>query len=430
MKLAEVRQLVRMEAPTLAPGQRALNRSHSVEDFRRAARRRLPRAVFDYVDGGAELELALRENEAAFRHWRFQPRALQDVSRPDLSVEVFGLKLPAPWGLAPTGYTRMVHPRGETEVAEASAPSGLPYALSTVGTTSIEDLAATGHPNLWFQLYMLKDRGHARRLVERAAEAGYKALELSVDTAVPVSRTRDLRNGLTIPPRLTPGTVADIGRHVGYWAAALRGPALSFESLARGGVAAPGGADGRPIGATVADIGATFDASLCWRDVEQLRRWWPGPLLLKGPIGPRDAARAVETGVDGLHLSNHGGRQLDRTLPPIEVVRSVRRAVGDGPVIVVDSGIRYGADIVVALARGADLCMVGRPYLYGLGAAGGAGVRRVIEILNAETERTLQLLGAPTVAVLKELADSLVVGGPAPAPGHDAVEVLSEGSER
>lgn len=409
MKLAEVRQLVRVEVPAPTAAQRALRRCNSVEDFRQVALRRLPRGVADYVEGGAEAELTLAENIAAFRRWRFQPRVLEDVSAPDLSVEVFGRRLSVPLGLAPTGYTRMMHPGGEPEVARGAAPSGLPYGLSTVGTTSVQDLAASGHPNLWFQLYMLQDRDRARRLVERAATAGYKALELSVDTAVPVSRTRDLRNGLTIPPRLTPATLLGIARHFGYWTAMLRSPMLTFANLVD--YDAPGDYGAPRRAPSPADMGATFDAGVTWRDLEELRRWWPGPLLLKGPIGPEDARRAVDAGVDGLHLSNHGGRQLDRSVPTVDTIRGVREAVGRGPVIVVDSGVRHGADIVIALARGADMCMIGRAYLYALAAAGAAGVSRVIELLEAEVRRTLQLLGAPSVKRLREMADDLVLDG-------------------
>ncbi len=231
MRLAEVRELIRLQRPELDPVQRVIARCHSVEDVREAARRRLPRAVFDYVDGGADDEDTVAANRTALRQWAFQPQILHDVSTPDLSVDLFGHRLPAPLGLAPTGYTRMVNPVGETGVAMASAPTGLPYGLSTVGSTSIEDLAATGHPRLWFQLYALRDRSVTRSLVERAAASGYKVLEVSVDTHVAGNRARDVRNGMTIPPQLRVRTVLDIGRHLGYWTAMLRSPMLTVPNM-------------------------------------------------------------------------------------------------------------------------------------------------------------------------------------------------------
>jgi L-lactate dehydrogenase (cytochrome) len=415
MKLAEVRQLVQPRRPMLSPVARVLARCHSVEDLRQAARQKLPRAVFDYVEGGADEEQTISANRDGFHRWVFQPRALRDVSGPDLSVELFGRRLPAPLGLAPTGYTRMMHPSGETAVAQASAGHGLPYGLSTVGTTSIEDLAATGHPRLWFQLYVLRDRGHTRWLVERAAAAGYEALEVSVDTLVPGHRARDVRNGLTIPPRLSARTIFDIGLHPGYWAGMLRSPALSFANIVpRPDQAASASPGGPPQGTgadmrTVADVTALFDPSLDWDDLQTLRGWWRGPLLIKGPVSPQDAVRAVAAGVDGIHLSNHGGRQLDRTVATIDLVRPVREAVGARVAIVVDSGVRHGADIAVALARGADICMVGRAYLYGLAAAGPAGAERAIELLTSQFRRTMQLLGVSSVAELHQYADSIVV---------------------
>ena len=409
MKLAEVRELVQLRPPVLSPVQRVLARCHSVEDLRQAARRKLPRAVFDYVEGGADGEHTLSANRAGFLRWAFQPRALRDVSAADLSVELFGRRLAAPLGLAPTGYTRMMHPSGETAVAQAKAVRALPYCLSTVGTTSIEDLAATGHPRLWFQLYVLKDRGHTRSLVERAAASGYEALEVSVDTAVPGHRARDVRNGLTIPPRLRARTILDIGLHPGYWAGMLASPMLSFANLG------PGGSRYR----TVEDMTARFDPSVGWDDLDRLRGWWPAPMLIKGPISPEDAVRAVGAGVDGVHLSNHGGRQLDRTVATIDLVRPVREAVADKAVIVVDSGVRHGADVAVALARGADMCMVGRPYLYGLAAAGSAGAGRAIDILVEQFRRTLQLLGVTSVPELRQHADTLVVSPPHVGAGAD-----------
>jgi len=408
MKLSEARDLLKPRRAGPRPAHGALGRCYSVEDLRQAARRKLPRAVFDYVDGAAGRERTLAANRAAFDQWSFQPQALNDISAPDLSIELFGQRLAAPLALAPTGYTRMMHPGGEVAVAAATRAKPLAYCLSTVGSTSIEDLAATGHPRLWFQLYVLRDRGHTRALVERAAAAGYQALEITVDTAVLGTRTRDLRNGLTIPPTLTARTIVDIGLHFSYWTSMLRSPVLSFANL----TAPPTGGTGPAVGPTtgaVTDLSAKFDPSLNWDDLAQLRSLWSGPLLVKGPLSPEDAVRAVDAGVNGIHLSNHGGRQLDRTRATIDMVRPVREAVSDRAAIIVDSGVRDGADIAVALARGADMCMVGRPYLYGLAVAGAKGVEFTTELLLGQLRQTLQLLGVRSVAELREHADSLVV---------------------
>jgi L-lactate dehydrogenase (cytochrome) len=400
MKAQEIRELVQLRSFQPDRDQRILARCHDVADMRRAARRRLPRPVFGYIDGAADEEITLRANQAALRRWRFRPRVLRDVAEPDLGVSLFGTLLAAPIGLAPTGFTRIVHQEGEIAVARAAASRGLPYCLSTVGTTTIEDLAATGHRNLWFQLYVLRDRDLARELIGRAADAGFRALEIAVDTPVGGNRTRDLRTGFTMPPTLTARALLEIGIRPGYWTSMLRGPALRFANLA------PPSAGG---GSTIAGVTSLFDPGLNWDDIDTIRALWPGRLLLKGPLGPDDAARAAVAGVDGIHLSNHGGRQLDRCVPAIDLVRPVREAVGSDVTIVVDSGIRHGADVAVAIARGADLCMIGRGYLYGLAAAGQPGVEHVIDLLTGQLRRTMQLLGVTSLAQLREHGDDLVV---------------------
>lgn len=404
MKLREIRELARLRGFQADHDLRVIARCHDLGDLRRAARRRLPRPVFGYVDGGSDDEITLRANRAALRGWRFRPRVLRDVSEPDLRVSVLGSDLAAPIGLAPTGFTRLVHQAGECAVAQAAASRGLPYCLSTVGTATIEDVASTGLRDLWFQLYVLRDRDVARELIERAAKAGCRALEVTVDTPVSGRRTRDLRNGLTMPPMLTPRAMLDIAARPGYWLSLLRGPALRYASFSP---------PARDDGTTIADIISMFDPSLTWNDVEEIRALWPGALLLKGPLGPADAVRAAAAGVDGIHLSNHGGRQLDRCVPTIDLVRPVREAVGEGVAIVLDSGIRHGADVAVAVARGADLCMVGRGYLYGLAAAGKPGVEHAIDLLTAQLRRTMQLLGVTTMAELRQHGDDLVVPAPA-----------------
>ncbi len=406
MRPREIGELVRLRGFEADRDRRVLGWCHDLGDLRRAARRRLPRPVFGYLDGGADQELTLRANQAALRRWRFRPRVLRDVSEPDLRVSLFGSDLPAPIGLAPTGFTRVFHRDGELAVARAAASRGLPYGLSTCGTYTIEQLAETGHPDLWFQLYVLRDRKLTAELVERAAAAGFRALEITVDTPVGGSRTRDLRTGFTAPPMLTVGALLDIAVRPGYWASMLRAPALRYASFP---APEPG------TSSTIADVTARFDPALSWDDLDGFRARWPGKLLLKGPLGPADAARAAAAGVDGIHLSNHGGRQLDRCVPTIDLVRPVREAVGEQVALVVDSGIRHGADVAVAIARGADACMVGRGYLYGLAAAGQPGVEHAIDLLVAQLRRTMQFLGVTTVAELRKHGDELVVA----ADGRD-----------
>ena len=400
MNLSEIRELARLRPFQPDHDQRVIARCHDVADLRRAARRRLPRPVFGYVDGGADDEVTLRANRSALRRWRFRPRVLRDVAEPDLRVSVLGSEFAAPIGLAPTGFTRLVHQAGECAAARAAAARGLPYCLSTVGTVAVEDVAGTGLRDRWFQLYVLRDREIVRELIERAAKAGYRALEVTVDAPVSGRRTRDLRNGLTMAPTLTPRAMLEVAARPGYWMSLLRGPALRYASFTP---PAP------ESGTTIADIISMFDASLSWDDIEEFRALWPGQLLVKGPLGPADAVRAVAAGVDGIHLSNHGGRQLDRCIPTIDLVRPVREAVGDQAAIVLDSGIRHGGDVAVAIARGADLCMVGRGYLYGLAAAGQPGVEHAIDLLVAQLRRTMQLLGVTTIAELREHGDELVV---------------------
>lgn len=400
MKLREILELVQLEPFHRGRSERVTARTINIDDLRTVARRRLPRAVFDYVDGGADEELTMAENRAAFRRFGFEPRTLVDVSQPDLATELFGRRFALPLALCPTGYTRMLHRAGEPGVARAAAARSVPYALSTVGTTTIEELATSGHQDLWFQLYPLRDRGRSRDLVERAASAGYRVLEVAVDTTVAGRRERDVRNGLTIPPALRARTLADIALHVSYWSDLVRGPALQFASLG-----APEVDDGRVTSTNLAEL---FDPSLTWDDLYEIRTWWLGPLLLKGQVSPADAQRAISLGIDGIHLSNHGGRQLDRSVPTVELLRPLRAAVGDEPAIVVDSGIRHGNDIAVALALGADLGAVGRAYLYGLAACGEAGVLHVIDLLASQLRRAMQLLGVTTVAELRRGGDELL----------------------
>lgn len=389
MNLRELRALIG------TPGARRsrLDRCHTIGDLRALARRRLPRPVFDYVEGGADEELSLEWNIAAFRRWQFVPLAPRPVSAADVSTTLFGRRLALPLICSPTGYTRMMHPAGELAVARAAARAGIPYGLSTVASSSIEEVARSGHPDLWFQLYVWRDRGLTRDLVERAWAAGYRVLEVSVDAAVAGNRIRDVRNGLTIPPRLTPRTLGEIALKPGYWVGVLRSPAIRFAN------SPPQTSTGGGI--TLENMTSLFDPSLTWHDISGLRFQWPGVLLVKGALGPDGAREAIAAGADGLHLSNHGGRQLDRVAPPIEALPEIREAIGDDPAIIADSGIRSGADLAVAIALGADAGAIGRAYLYGLMSGGEAGVDRALAIIASEFTRTIQLLGVTSVPELR-----------------------------
>jgi L-lactate dehydrogenase (cytochrome) len=395
MNLHEVLELIQLRRFERDPVKRMLSRVHATDDFRVIAKRKLPKAVFDYVEGGADEEIALDANRAAFQRRKLSPQLLRDVSATDLTGELFGHEFQVPLGIAPTGYTRMMHPTGEVSACLAAKAKGIPYTLSTMGTTTIEDVAATGHPNLWFQLYVTTDRRLSDPLVERAGAAGYQALEITIDTVVTGRRTRDLRNGLTIPPQLSPRTIVDIGTHPGYWVRMLRSPAIGFANFT-----ALSPAEVKSAAST--RISSLFDQSLNWADVEAIRQRWSGPLLLKGPIGPADARRALDIGVTGFHLSNHGGRQLDRCTPPIDLLAPLRTAIGPDVPIVIDSGVRHGADIAVAIALGADMAFIGRPYVYAVAAAGQRGVEHVIKMLTDQLRSTMQLSGVISLAELRK----------------------------
>ncbi|WP_197382958.1 alpha-hydroxy acid oxidase [Mycolicibacterium mengxianglii] len=402
MKVGEVRALIQVKPPRLDRRVARLEACKTVEDLHRLARRRLPRPVADYVDGGADEELTLANNVAAFRQWQFTPSVLVDVAHVDTSTTLLGQRAAVPLGLAPTGYTRMISALGEPAVAGAAGRAGIPYVLSTMASTALEELAGhhgAGSTDRWFQLYIWKDRDLTARLVSRAWAAGYRVLEIAVDTAVSGYRVRDVRNGLTIPPQMTLKGLVDIGLRPGYWTKMLTSPALEFANVAAGS-----GGDGY----TIDNITKQFDPSVNWGDLARIRDLWPGPVVLKGPVGPEDAARARDLGIDGVHLSNHGGRQLDRTVAPIDLVAPVRAAAGPDFAVFVDSGVRHGSDIATALALGADAAFIGRPYLWGLVAGGEAGVDKVIGLLAEQFTRTLALLGVTSVAELRERGSTLL----------------------
>lgn len=381
---SELAATVRFRRPKLHPVQRRLDAALSIADLRGWARRVTPKAPFDYVDGAAEDEITAVRNLAAFTDLIFHPEAFHPVDHPDTGVELDGGRLPLPLALSPTGYTRMMHHHGEEAVAVVAEHHGIPYTLSTVGTTSIEEVRrAAPNADLWFQLYVTAERDVNERLLGRAVEAGYSTLVITCDVAVSGNRRREDRSGLTIPPTLRPSTVLDMMRHPYWWANKLTTPQLQMKSLAELSDRYP----------TRQVARAMFDPALSLRTLDWIRQRWPGRLLVKGIVEVESAAEVIEHGADGVVLSNHGGRQLDRTRVPITILPDVRDRIGADPMILLDSGIRNGQDIVAARALGADAAMIGRGYLYGLMAGGQDGVARAYEILATEYQRAMQLLG-------------------------------------
>ena len=386
---SELQEVLRPARVPLHATDRRLARAASISDLRRLARRRAPRAVFDYTDGAAGEELSLSRSREAYSRVEFSPRVLQDVSGVDTTTTILGKPSAAPWAFAPTGFTRMMHTEGESAVGRVAARTGIPYALSTMGTTSIEQLAAAApDARRWFQLYLWRDRGASRDFVVRAQAAGYEALVLTVDTPVAGPRLRDVRNGLTIPPTLSLRTLAEGSLHPAWWWDLLTTEPLEFASLHR-------------FEGTVAElIGTMFDPAASMADLSWLREAWDGPLVVKGIQTVADARAVVDAGADALVVSNHGGRQLDRAPVPLEVLPSIVDAVSDRAEVYVDGGILSGSDIVAAVALGARAALVGRAYLYGLMAGGERGVQRAAEILQQEVTSTLALLGVSRVSDL------------------------------
>jgi L-lactate dehydrogenase (cytochrome) len=386
---SEFSELIRPRRLSGDATDRRLARAATIEDLRGIARRRVPRAVFDYTDGAAGAEISLRRSREAFQRVEFCPSVLRDVSVVDASTTVLGAPSALPLVFAPTGFTRLMHTEGEPAVARVAERVGIPYALSTMGTTSVEALAAAAPgARKWFQLYLWRDREASAGVVERAKAAGYEALVLTVDTPVAGPRLRDVRNGFSIPPALTLRTVANAAVHPRWWVDLLTTPPLEFASL-------------RSWGGTVAElVDRVFEPAATLADVGQLRAVWPGKLVVKGVQGADDARAVVDAGADAVVVSNHGGRQLDRAPTPLEQLPHVVRAVGDRAEVYLDGGILDGADVVAAVAMGARACLVGRAYLYGLMAGGERGVQRAADILATEISRTLQLLGVQSVAEL------------------------------
>lgn len=386
MRPRDIARLVAIGRPPAPHGARSLARCYSVDDVARVARRRLPRAAGSYLDGGGEDEHTLARNRAAFDDIELVPRILRDVHNIDLSTTLFGRRLPAPLLLAPVGGPRLLHHQAEPAVAHAASRAGVPYVVSTLASTSLEDIAAVAAGPLWFDLYVWGDRSIAKDLIARAAAAGYEALVVTADVTVRSKRERELRAGLTLPtPHLKLATALDAARHPRWWFRFLTSDAPTFPNLPEGTAR-----DG--------SIDHLFDGTVTWADLEWIREAWTGPVVLKGVLHPDDARQASAVGIDGIVVSNHGGRQLDHVPATIDLLPRVVDAAGDDMSVLLDSGIRRGTDILTALARGADAVLVGRGYLYGLAAAGEAGVAHVLDILTDELRRACALTGLDAVA--------------------------------
>lgn len=388
-KPAEVFEYLRFAPPELDRRKARLDAALTIEDLRTLAKRRTPKAAFDYTDGSAESEISIRRARQAFRDVEFHPQVLRNVAEVDTTATVFGAPSALPFAIAPTGFTRLMQTEGETAGASAAHDAGIPFTLSTLGTTSIEHVrdANPGGRN-WFQLYVMRQRDISYGLVERAARAGYETLLFTVDTPVAGARLRDSRNGFSIPPRLTVRTVLDALPRPWWWIDFLTTPKLEFASL-------------QETGGTVGDLlDMAMDPTIDFEDLRIIRELWPGKLAIKGVQTLEDARRFADFGVDGIVLSNHGGRQLDRAPIPFHLLPEVAREVGRDVDVLVDTGIMNGADIVASIALGAKLTLVGRAYLYGLMAGGRAGVDRAVEILRDQIVRTMKLLGAHSLEEL------------------------------
>jgi L-lactate dehydrogenase (cytochrome) len=381
--------LMKFRKPVWNGTTRRLQRALTISDLRTIAKRRTPQAPFDYTDGAAEEELSLARARQAFTEIEFQPAILRDVSQITTGWDVLGAPVAWPFGIAPTGFTRMMHTEGEVAGAKAAEKFGIPFSLSTMGTTSIEDVkAAAPNGRNWFQLYMWKDRERSMQLVQRAADAGFDTLLVTVDVPVAGARLRDKRNGFSIPPALTMKTITNAIPRPWWWWDFLTTPPLSFASLSS-------------WQGTVAELlDVMFDQTVDYDDLKWIKAQWPGKLVVKGVQTVDDAKKLAKMGVDGIVLSNHGGRQLDRAPIPFHLLPKVAKEVGKDTEIHLDTGIMSGADIVASVALGAKFTLIGRAYLYGLMAGGQRGVERALQILTEEIVRTMKLLG---VSSLEEL---------------------------
>ena len=359
----------------------------NIEDLRTLARKRLPRAVFEFIDGGALDEITLRANQEDFHTIRLMPRVLTDIETRNQSVELFGRRYDAPIILAPTGLAGLLSRRGELSAVRAASRINVPYCLSTMATCSIEDIASEVDAPNWFQLYVLRDRELTKAFIERARDARCSALVLTVDTKIQGPRERDMRNGFTVPPRFTATTLLDFAMHWRWLLDVGLGPKIKFRNFVDTNV------DADDAVTITQFIAGQYDLSVNWRDVEWFKSQWGGAVLLKGLLSPEDALLAINSGIDGIIVSNHGGRQLDGAISAISALPAIADAIAGRIPLILDGGVRRGSDVIKAIALGATACMIGRAWLYGLAAGGESGVERALSILHDEIDVSLALLG-------------------------------------
>ena len=381
-KVSELAPLLQFSLPTLRRKKRRLEQAYTIWDLRDIAKRRTPKGPFDYTDGSAESEVSLERARQAYRDLEFIPSILKDVSTADLTRTALGETFSMPVGIAPTGFTRMMQTQGEIAGARAAEKFGIPFTLSTLGTSTIEDVvAAAPDGRNWFQLYMWKDREGSMALVERAKRAGVKNLMLTVDVPAAGQRIRDYRNGLTVPPRLTAGTVINAIPRPAWWINFLTTPSIEFASM-------------KNWEGTVGELlDYMFDPTMTWEDLKWIRQQWDGTLTVKGIQNLEDAKKAAKLGADAILLSNHGGRQLDRAPVMLHLLADIKKEFKMDYEIHIDTGIMHGADVLAAVALGAQFTYVGRAYLYGLMAGGQDGVERALEIMRTQMVRNMKLLG-------------------------------------
>ncbi len=387
-----IKPLLGWSFPKFINNDRRLNSAINISDLRELAKRRVPKAVFDYVDGGANDEIAYARSQEIYSRIEFKARVLRDVSNIDLSAEILGNTSELPIIFAPTGYTRMMHYKGEVMVAKICQENNLIYNLSTMGTTSSTEIGAqVPDVRRWFQLYLWRDREQSLKFIEEAKLAGFEGLMLTVDTAVGGIKWRDMRNGLTVPPKIGFRTFFDMALKPRWWFNLLTTAPLEFATF-------------RNFNKPLSEIAAkVFDPAVTFEDVKWLRSVWQGKLIIKGIQTVADATELAKIGVDAIVLSNHGGRQLDRSVVPLELLPLVRAAIGfkgSGPQIYIDGAIMSGADVLAAIALGADAVLIGRAYLYGAMAAGEAGVRKVVEPFRFEMETAMKLMGVKNLSEL------------------------------
>jgi len=372
---------------------RKLSKAADVGDLRTMAKKRMPAGCFDYIDGAAQDEVTAANNVSSYKNYYFRPRVLRDVAAINTTTTLLGGRIPFPVMIAPTGFDRIAHSQGELAVARAAKRAGIPYSLSTMGTRSIEEVAEVNDGRKWFQVYVWRDKPLLKEMLERAAASGYEGIMITVDTAVLGRRERDVRRGFSLPPKVGLDTIIDGIRHPRWTSDFLRAEPIQFANVKGSSEVGDGST---PV--TLSDyINSQFDPTLSWSDIEWFRDNWSGMIMIKGVQTVEDAEIAADMKLDGVILSNHGGRQLDYAPSPIDLVAPVADAVGDRTSIICDGGVRRGSDIVKAVAMGADACMIGRAYFYALGAAGERGVDWVLEFLRAGVEHTMALSGVGSV---------------------------------